>query len=152
MFRGASGISIDPKGRLAVPARYREVLVDRCQGQLVATVDPFNPCLLLYPLPEWEGLESKLITFSDFDPTERAMKNILLGHARELEMDNAGRVLLPPELRGHAHLDKKAMLVGQLNKFQIWDDEQWQKHTAATLDQWRSGTLPMSERLKSLSL
>lgn len=152
MFRGASGISIDTKGRLAIPARYREVLLDRCQGQLVATIDLFHSCLLLYPLPEWEAVEAKLILLSDLDPTERTVKNILLGHARELEMDNAGRLLLPPELRLHAALDKKAMLVGQLNKFQIWDEDGWQRHTTATLDQWRSGTLPVSERLQSLSL
>lgn len=152
MFRGASGIAIDPKGRLAIPARYRELLLDRCQGQLIATIDLYHPCLLLYPLTEWELLENKLKDFSDFDVTERAIKNILLGHARELEMDNAGRLLLPPELRGHASLDKKAMLVGQLNKFQIWDEALWQQHTSAALEQWRSGTLPISERLQSLSL
>ena len=133
MFRGASGIAIDPKGRLAVPARYRELLLDRCQGQLIATIDLYHPCLLLYPLAEWELLETKLKDFSDFDATERAIKNILLGHARELEMDNAGRLLLPPELRGHASLDKKAMLVGQLNKFQLWDEDAWNAVSAADL-------------------
>ena len=152
MFRGANGISIDTKGRLAIPARYREPLLNRCQGQMVCTIDLHHECLLLYPLPEWEAVEAALLQLSDLHAAERAVKNILLGHARELEMDSAGRLLLPPELRQHANLDKKLMLVGLLNKFQIWDEDRWQQHTAATLTQYQSGALPESERLKSFSL
>ena len=152
MLRGAHAISLDSKGRLAIPTKFRDWLRDECDGQLVCTIDIAHPCLLLYPLNEWEEVERKLKTLSSTNPAERRLQRLLLGHAAECELDGNGRLLLSQPLRSHAGLDKKVMLVGQLNKFQIWDEEQWQQHTAATLDQWRSGTLPMSERLKSLSL
>ncbi|MGY5452091.1 division/cell wall cluster transcriptional repressor MraZ [Agarivorans sp. MS3-6] len=130
MLRGASSINLDAKGRLTMPTRYREWLMDECQGQLVCTIDINHRCLLLYPLAEWEEIERKLRRLSSMNPAERRLQRLLLGYADDCEMDKNGRLLIPPPLRQHASLEKKIMLVGQLNKFELWSDEQWQQQIA----------------------
>lgn len=125
MFRGLSALAVDGKGRLAIPAKYRELLAERCAGRLVVTADP-GGCLLLYPFPEWEPIERKLTALSSFNPVSRTLQRILVGSASDVELDSAGRILLPPMLRKHAGLEKEAMLVGQGNKFEIWSDTAWQ--------------------------
>ncbi len=125
MFRGITSVNLDPKGRLAVPARYRDSL----QGpspQLVMTIDTHSPCLLLYPLHEWELIETKLQNLSSFNQATRRIQRLLLGHATELELDNTGRILIPQLLREHAALTKEAMLIGQGRKFELWDKQKWQ--------------------------
>ena len=94
MFRGATLVNLDSKGRLAVPTRYREGLIEDAAGQLVCTIDIHHPCLLLYPLPEWEVIEQKLSRLSSMNPVERRVQRLLLGHASECQMDNAGRLLI----------------------------------------------------------
>ena len=125
MFRGASKITLDAKGRLAVPSRYRERLISRAEGRLVATVDREGCCLLIYPLPDWEEIERKLVRLPAFNKQARRLQRLMVGYAKELEMDGQGRVLLPRELRDFAGLDKRAMLLGQGNKFELWDEERW---------------------------
>lgn len=85
MFRGATAINMDAKGRIAIPAKYRSRFEDVCSNQIVVTIDLFDPCLLLFPLPHWEQLEAKLDTFSNTDPNQRRIKRMLLGHASEHE-------------------------------------------------------------------
>ena len=119
MFRGATLVNLDSKGRLAVPTRYRELLIGESQGQMVCTIDLHQPCLLLYTLPEWEIIEKKLARLSSMNPLERRVQRLLLGHASECQMDNAGRLLLANTLRQHAKLTKEVMLVGQFNKFEL---------------------------------
>ena len=87
MFRGASAINLDTKGRIAIPKRYREALHVEFDSQLVITVDFESSCLLLYPLQAWQEIEAKLLKLSDTQPTERAMKRMLLGYAHECELD-----------------------------------------------------------------
>ncbi|MFC3607180.1 division/cell wall cluster transcriptional repressor MraZ [Stutzerimonas tarimensis] len=125
MFRGANAISLDAKGRLAMPSRYRDELVSRCEGQLVVTVDVSDRCLCLYPLPEWEQIEATLRSLPSLNEDSRRLQRVLIGNAVDLELDGSGRVLVPPRLRDYAGLDKRAMLVGQLNKFQIWNEDEW---------------------------
>ena len=125
MFRGANAISLDAKGRLAMPSRYRDELVSRCDGQLIVTIDAMDPCLCVYPLPEWELIESKLRELASFREENRRLQRLLIGNAVDLELDASGRFLVPPRLREYAKLDKRAMLVGQLNKFQLWDEDAW---------------------------
>lgn len=156
MFRGLSALAVDGKGRLAIPAKYRELLVDRCAGRLVVTADP-SGCLLLYPFPEWEPIERKLTALSSFNPVSRTLQRILVGSASDVELDSAGRILLPPMLRKHAGLDKEAMLVGQGNKFEIWSESAWQAQfeQAGQLPELlgtalKNGDLP--EELKGFSL
>lgn len=116
-------VNLDSKGRLAVPTRYRELLNEESQGQMVCTIDLHQPCLLLYPLPEWEIIEQKLSRLSSMNPAERRVQRLLLGHASECQMDSAGRLLLANTLRQHAGLTKEVMLVGQFNKFELWDEQ-----------------------------
>ncbi|HBX57471.1 division/cell wall cluster transcriptional repressor MraZ [Pseudomonas sp. UBA2684] len=125
MFRGANAISLDAKGRLAMPSRYRDELVSRCAGQLIVTIDAVDPCLCVYPLSEWELIENKLRELASFREENRRLQRLLIGNAVDLELDASGRFLVPPRLREYAKLDKRAMLVGQLNKFQLWDEDAW---------------------------
>ncbi|GIU20930.1 transcriptional regulator MraZ [Shewanella colwelliana] len=152
MFRGASAINLDTKGRIAIPKRYREALHVEFDSQLVITVDFESSCLLLYPLQAWQEIEAKLLKLSDTQPTERAMKRMLLGYAHECELDKNGRLLLPPPLRQYANLDKHAMLVGQLNKFELWDEAAWQKQIELSRETIQSDAFANSERLADFSL
>ena len=152
LFRGATLVNLDGKGRLAVPTRYRELLVAESQGQMVCTIDLHQPCLLLYTLPEWEIIEKKLARLSSMNPIERRVQRLLLGHASECQMDNAGRLLLANTLRQHASLTKEVMLVGQFNKFELWDEQTWYQQVKDDIDAEQSAQEPLSERLQDLSL
>ncbi|WP_090940406.1 division/cell wall cluster transcriptional repressor MraZ [Azotobacter beijerinckii] len=125
MFRGASAVNLDAKGRVSMPARYREEFVSRSAGQLIITIDAMDPCLCIYPLPEWELIEAKLRELPSLHEETRRLQRLLIGNAVDLELDGSGRFLIPPRLRKHANLDKHAMLVGQLNKFQLWNEDAW---------------------------
>jgi MraZ protein len=124
VFRGISQLSLDSKGRLAVPARHRDVLRERCGGNLVITADA-DHCLLMYPLPEWEVIQQKLEGLSNLDPRVRELQRRLIGFAVDTEMDSAGRVLISPALRQYAQLEKDVVLVGQGRKFELWHEENW---------------------------
>jgi MraZ protein len=125
VFRGANAINLDAKGRLAMPSRYRDEIVSRSAGQLIVTIDAIDPCLCVYPLPEWEIIETKLRELPSLREETRRLQRLLIGNAVDIELDSAGRFLVPPRLREYAKLDKHAMLVGQLNKFQLWDENAW---------------------------
>ena len=152
MFRGANAISLDSKGRVTVPTRYRQLLLDDCHGQLVCTIDIQQACLLLYPLPEWEEIEQKLSRLSSMNPSERRLQRLLLGYAMEGEMDKNGRLLLSAPLRQHANLSKDIMLVGQLNKFEIWSAEAWNQQVQADIAAEQSGAFELSDNLQDFSL
>ncbi|MGP0938241.1 division/cell wall cluster transcriptional repressor MraZ, partial [Serratia sp. CY74664] len=111
-----------------------------------------QPCLLLYPLPEWEIIEQKLSRLSSMNPAERRVQRLLLGHASECQMDSAGRLLLANTLRQHAGLTKEVMLVGQFNKFELWDEQTWYQQVKDDIDAEQSTQEPLSERLQDLSL
>ena len=142
MFRGASSISIDAKGRMAMPARHRDVLQNLCEGQLVVTRDLSLPCLLVFPLPAWERLEQDLDKLSNTNPTHQRVKRILMGFANELSLDSAGRLLLSSVLREQAGLDKEAMLVGQGKVFQIWDSARWDEQIRSDIEAHVADDLP----------
>ena len=112
------------------------------------------PCLLLYPLAEWEEIEEKLKRLSSFNPQERRVQRVLLGNAAECDMDKSGRILLPAHLRQHAGLSKGIRLIGQLNKFEIWDETSWHERLAAdiALEQEQAGTVELSDRLQDFVL
>ncbi|MGL5169899.1 MAG: division/cell wall cluster transcriptional repressor MraZ [Edwardsiella tarda] len=152
MFRGATTINLDSKGRLAVPTRYRDLLIEEAQGHMVCTIDLHHPCLLLYPLPQWEVIEQKLSRLSSVNPAERRVQRLLLGHASECQMDGAGRLLIAGTLRQHAGLQKQVMLVGQFNKFELWDEETWYQQVRDDIEAEQSATEILSERLQDLSL
>ena len=126
MFQGATALSLDVKGRLAVPARHREALVEASGGQLVLTAHPHR-CLLLYPQTAWAPIRDKLLAASSFNPQSAAIKRLLVGNAREETPDAAGRLLIAPELRQFAQLEKTVYLVGQGSHFEIWSEAGWQQ-------------------------
>lgn len=152
MFRGASAVNLDTKGRIAIPTRYRPEIIEHNQGKMVCTVDIRQSCLLLYPLSEWEIIEQKLLNLSNFDPIQRSLQRVMLGYATECELDNAGRILISAPLRQHAKLEKGIMLVGQLNKFEIWSEVEWQVQIEKDMALGVSGQFSMSEALNTLSL
>ena len=131
MLRGATKVTLDAKGRLAIPVRYREQLMTRAEGRLVATVDR-DHCLLIYPLPDWEEIERKLTRLPALNKQSRRLQRLMLGHATEFEMDSHGRILLTRELREFASLDRQVWLIGQGNKFELWSEERW----SARRDEW----------------
>lgn len=124
MFRGATSLNLDVKGRLAVPSRHREALLAQCAGHLVLTAHPHR-CLLLYPQPAWEPIQAKMMALSSFDKQSSALQRLLVGYAEDIEMDNAGRLLVSPSLREFAALEKQAMLVGQGSHFELWNMDAW---------------------------
>ncbi|MCJ7558072.1 MAG: division/cell wall cluster transcriptional repressor MraZ [Gammaproteobacteria bacterium] len=150
MFRGASKITLDAKGRMAMPTRYRDRLAEKSDGRLVVTVDR-DYCLLIYPFPDWEEIERKLVRLPSLNPQARRLQRLMVGYATELDLDGHGRILLPRELREFAGLDRQAILIGQGNKFELWDEERWN----AKRDQWLQADddgVDLPAELESLSL
>ena len=126
MFRGTSNLSMDDKGRLAVPAKHRDALLASSAGNLILTAHPHG-CLLLYPQPAWEPIEAKLMSLSSFDKQSSALQRLLVGHVHEMTLDSAGRLLIAPTLREFASLEKEVMLVGQGSHFEMWNMAAWRK-------------------------
>ena len=125
MFRGVATFNLDAKGRMAIPAKFRKHLDVCCEGRLMVTIDHSDHCLQLYPLPEWEVVEQKLSSLPSLNPQVRRLKRMLLGYATECEMDSNGRILLPAKLREFANLTKSTVMIGQGNKFELWDEKTW---------------------------
>ncbi len=141
-FRGVSNLSLDAKGRIVLPARYRERLAETCASQMVVTIDTDQPCLLIYPLPEWEEIEAKIEALPSFNPTTRRIQRLLIGHATEVEVDGNGRMLLSNPLREYAQLGKKVVLIGQGKKFELWDEEVWGQRIQIWLDDGAEDEMP----------
>jgi MraZ protein len=153
MFRGINAVNLDAKGRLAIPTKYRTALHEEANGLLVATIDTEERCLLLYPLPTWKVIEQKVEGLSSFNQVTRKIQRLLIGHATELDLDNNGRILLPPLLREYAGLQKRVMLIGQGKKMEIWDEETWQKCRSNWLNEGlHVKGVPLPEQLLDLSL
>jgi MraZ protein len=151
MFRGANPVTLDAKGRLAMPTRFREQIVARSAGRLMATVDRSDRCLLIYPLPDWDEIERKLVALPTLNPAARRLQRLMIGHANELELDSHGRVLIPPTLREYAGLSRQAMLIGQGSRFELWDEAHWNERR----EQWLKvdeADEPLPPELTSLSL
>ena len=142
MFRGVQYINLDAKGRMAVPARQREQLSLICEGQLVMTVDTQSNCLAIYPLSEWERIERDVQALPALNPAVKRFQRLVLGYASDLQLDGNGRVLLPSALREYARLERRAVLVGQGNKLELWSEELWQRECEAALNADSTGELP----------
>lgn len=135
-----------------MPTRYREQLQTDANRQLVATIDTEENCLLLYPLPDWEVIEQKLSKLPSFNQAARRIQRLLIGHATELEMDGQGRILIPPILREYAGLEKKSILLGQGNKFELWSESAWQERRSQWIEEEANGEGELPDELQSLSL
>lgn len=151
MFRGVNPINLDTKGRMAIPTRYRERIAASCAGEMVATIDTEDRCLLLYTLPEWEVIQEKIQALPSYDKSARRIQRLLIGYATDLEMDGNGRLLLPAPLRDHAGLEKKVVLLGQGKKFEIWSESVWLETRDAYLQE-ADGNGAMPDGLQTLSL
>ena len=136
MFRGINPINLDAKGRVALPAKYRDRVTDRCDGHMVLTVHPFDRCLLLYPLADWEVIEAQVNALPNSTSRQaRRLQHLMVGYATELDLDAANRLLLPAMHRDHAELDKRLILVGQGQKFEVWNEARWTSMTEAYLNE-----------------
>ena len=133
-----------------LPAKYRERLSESCKSQIVVTIDTDQPCLLMYPLDEWEKIEEKIDALPSFNPATRRIQRLLIGHATDGEVDSNGRFLLSSTLREYARLTKKVVLIGQGKKFEIWDEANWIQSKEDWLSDQTAGEMP--EALAELSL
>lgn len=125
MFRGYDELTMDAKGRIGLPTRYHERVQNECMSRFVLTVDLREPCLVLYPLTEWEAIEARFNALPGANPAIALLKRRILGYATEIGLDAAGRFLVSPELRNFAHLDKAVVLTGQGKKCEIWQKAAW---------------------------
>lgn len=142
MFRGSNQLTLDAKGRMVMPTRYRERLQERCGGKLVVTVDK-DQCLLIYPFPDWEEIERKVMRLPTMNIHARQLQRLMVGNATELDLDGHGRILLPANLRQFASLTRDATLIGQGVRFELWDEARWNERR----DEWlasdaNAGDLP----------
>ena len=123
MFTGWSTHILDAKGRLAIPARFRDVLRGNRDEQLVITAS--DRCLVAYPYEEWRGLADRVSRLSQFDRNVQAFRRYFISGAVECAPDKQGRILIPPALREHAALNGSVHLAGMQNNFEIWDKDRW---------------------------
>ena len=151
VFRGNNEINTDDKGRIAMPSRYRDALLKVCSGHLIVTIDLQDKCLLIYPLAEWERIEAEIATLPTFNSTTRKLQRLLIGHAKEVDVDSSGRILIPTELRNYAQLEKKVVLIGQRHRFEIWSEGNWNQGRENWLAD-TSGDLDVPEEMRSISL
>ncbi len=123
-FRGVSQVTVDTKGRLGIPSRYRQSLAESCGGCLMVTADR-DGCLLIYPRGRWDEVEAQVLQLPSLNQGARFIQRLMLGHATECELDGQGRILLSSPLREFARLGKHALLLGQGEYFELWDQRQW---------------------------
>ena len=151
MFRGIYHISLDTKGRLSVPVKVRAQFEAESEGVLILTTDLENQ-LLLYTPPEWQQVEEKLVKLPSFDPQIRRLKRLYMGNAAECELDSTGRILIPPPLRQRAGLDKKVVMSGMGNKFELWSQEAWDAINVEDADALRADGLDLNGALETLAI
>ena len=150
MFRGATKVTIDDKGRVVIPTRYRALVAERSESRLVVTVDR-DQCLLIYPVPDWEQIEQRLMSLPSLHAQSRRLQRLMVGHATEVELDSHGRLALSTELREFAGLTRVGMLIGQGKRLELWDEARWNEQRNTWLASERAAT-DLATELDSLSL
>ena len=144
MFRGSFEHTVDSKGRVSVPSRFRDIIADRYDGRLVLALD-FDRCLAVYPLEEWEKLEEKIRSLPMMQKEVKEFMRFFFSSATECDLDKQGRILIPPALRERAAINKTVLLVGIINKIEIWDNAAWEARNSQNIDK-------IGEALASLGL
>jgi MraZ protein len=152
MFRGINTITVDTKGRLAIPTRYRSALGGEEKIPLVVTIDTEENCLLLYTAAQWQLIEDNLQKLPSFNAAARRIQRLLIGHATDIELDANGRILLPTVLRNYAQLEKDVVMIGQGNKFELWNKEIWEAKREQWLAEEASQTDALPDEMKTFSL
>jgi MraZ protein len=125
MFRGISFHTIDPKGRIIIPSRFRDTI--RAAGENVLMITRMDGCLYAYTFEEWRQIENRLLAMAEQGENMRRFRRVFIGGAFECPIDKQGRTLIPPVLRQYAKLEKEIALVGVLNHFEIWDQASWEE-------------------------
>lgn len=125
MFRGSSFHTIDAKGRIIIPARFREVI--RADGSDSVMVSRIDKCVVAYTMDKWRNLETEILTLPKSSAYMRRFRRVFIGGAFECTCDKQDRILIPSTLREYAALDKDIVLVGALERFEIWSRENWDK-------------------------
>jgi MraZ protein len=148
MFRGQFAHAIDAKGRVSVPARFREELVPANTPGFVLAPDPFDPCLHLYPLSAWEDLERRIASLSPLDPNVVRFRRVYVSAAVECELDKAGRVLIPPSLRERVGLVRDALFAGTGLRIELWAKERWDEATALPAEDLQTFRNAVMEQFK----
>ncbi len=149
MFKGATNLNMDAKGRLVIPTKHREALFVQSAGEMVLTAHS-HPCLLLYPASAWEPIQSKIMSLSSFDKKSAALQRRLVGYAEDISLDSAGRLLVSPALRELAGLEKEVMLIGQGSHFELWSKEAWIRQSQEAVNE--DGEFEMPSELEGFSL
>ena len=151
MFRGINSVALDTNGRIKLPVRHSRQLLAYESTSIVVTIDADSPCLLLYPMQEWEFVEEKLQALPSFNPAARRIQRLLIGHASDLELDAKKRILLPELLRDYAGISREVMAVGQGKKIELWAANIWLEYRARWLTEIiKPSDLP--DGLQSLAL
>jgi MraZ protein len=146
MFRGRFEYTIDPKGRVSIPAKFRELLAEKYDDRLIVT--NFDRCLVVYPYEEWRILEDKVSSLSMVKKEAKAFQRFFLSGAAECPIDKLGRILIPPTLRAYAQLEKNVVFAGLVKKFEIWSRERWAEEIVRSQENFEG----ISEALAELGL
>lgn len=146
MFRGRFEHSLDTKGRVSIPSKFREVLTTNYDERLVVT--NFDNCLWAYPFAEWRVIEEKVASLPQMKEEVKAFQRVFISAAVECPIDKAGRILIPPTLRDYAALDREVILVGMINRIEIWSSARWSAVFSAAL----TSLSGMGDRLAELGL
>lgn len=125
VFRGISNLNSDSKGRIAIPTKYREEINSDFSGRMMLTVDYGVRCLVLYPMSKWVETEQNILSLPNLSEAAREIKRLVIGHASDVEMDSQGRIMVQAPLRDYAGMDKKIVMIGQGDKFELWDEDSW---------------------------
>ena len=133
LFKGIHNINLDSKGRLGIPSTYRDHIMGLLKGSMVITIDTEEKCLLLYPSGIWSKIQSKINDLPSYNKNSTRIQRLLIGHAEDIDVDSSGRILISRPLREYASLTKKIILIGQGDKFEIWDQNSWNEN----VDKWR---------------
>lgn len=148
MFRGRFEHSLDLKGRVSIPSKFREVLLAHFDERLIVT--NFDNCLWAYPHAEWRVIEDKVATLPQFRPEVKALQRVFVSAATECPLDKNGRILVPQTLRDYAGITKDLVFVGMTKRIEIWSQERWQKVFASSQKDIES--TDMMEKLADLGL
>lgn len=141
MFQGASALNLDAKGRMSVPARHRDALQIQGDGRVTFTKHP-DGCLLLFPRPEWEAFRSRV---AQLPMDAHWWRRIFLGNAQDLDIDSSGRLLISPELRAAARIEREVILLGMGSHLEVWDAQIYAEKEQAAI------ALGMPEALKQFT-
>jgi MraZ protein len=123
-FRGSSNNTIDPKGRIIIPVRFRDIIKQSEEQKLV--ISRMDGCLVVYTIEEWKNIEQKILSFAKKSANMRRFRRVFIGGSSECSIDKQNRILIPPPLRSYAHLEKDIVLAGVVDHFEIWSSADWE--------------------------